>query len=94
MVRALPQGNAPDQCAAKSPQGIKKFFAEEGITDLPRHQDPKKALASQMGVFALPITVLLDREGREVARLTGDADWSSASAKQIIRALIDTTKGS
>jgi len=73
-----------------SPQGIKKFFAEEGITDLPRHQDPKKALASQMGVFALPITVLLDREGREVARLTGDADWSSASAKQIIRALIDT----
>lgn len=71
-----------------SPQGIEKFFAETGITNLPRHQDPKQALASQMGIFGLPITVLLDPEGREIARLRGDANWASDSAKAMIEALI------
>jgi len=71
-----------------SPEGITRFFAEAGIDSLPRHQDPKQALASQMGVFGLPITVIMDPEGREVARLRGDADWSSESAKAIIKALV------
>lgn len=71
-----------------SPEGIKKFFAEIGVDNLPRHQDPKQALASQMGIFGLPITVLIDPEGNEVARLRGDANWSSDSAKAIIAAVI------
>ncbi|WP_300009473.1 TlpA disulfide reductase family protein [uncultured Roseobacter sp.] len=71
-----------------SPEGIKKFFAEIGVDNLPRHQDPRQSLASQMGIFGLPITVLIDREGREVARLRGDADWSSDSAKAVIAAVL------
>ncbi|MCV3272166.1 TlpA family protein disulfide reductase [Roseobacter sinensis] len=71
-----------------SPEGIKKFFAEIGVDNLPRHQDPKQALASQMGIFGLPITVLIDPEGREIARLRGDANWSSDSAKAVIAAVI------
>lgn len=71
-----------------SPEGIKKFFAEISVDNLPRHQDPKQALASQMGIFGLPITVLIDPEGREVARLRGDADWSSESAKAVIGTVI------
>ncbi len=71
-----------------SPAGIKKFFAEAGVDSLPRHQDPRQALAAQMGVFGLPITVILDPEGREIARLRGDAKWDSDSAKAIINALI------
>lgn len=71
-----------------SPAGIVKFFKDTGIDNLPRYQDPKQKLAAQMGVFGLPITVLIDREGREIARLRGDADWSSDSAKAIIAELI------
>lgn len=71
-----------------SPQGIKKFFEETGIDDLPRHQDPKQALAREMAVMGLPITVILDPEGQEIARLIGDADWASDSAKSIIAALL------
>ncbi|MEM8690245.1 MAG: TlpA disulfide reductase family protein [Pseudomonadota bacterium] len=71
-----------------SPAGIRKFLTETNITNLPRHQDPKQQLASQMGVFGLPITVILDPEGREIARMRGDADWASTSAKSIIDALI------
>ncbi|MEM9576433.1 MAG: TlpA disulfide reductase family protein [Pseudomonadota bacterium] len=71
-----------------SPTGIKKFFDEIGVENLPRHQDPKQALASQMGIFGLPITVLIDPEGNEVARLRGDADWASDTAKAIIATVI------
>ncbi|QBR37429.1 TlpA family protein disulfide reductase [Leisingera sp. NJS201] len=71
-----------------SPAGIQKFFDENGITNLPRHQDPKQALAREMAVIGLPITVLLDRDGKEVARLLGDAEWNSDSAKEIVKAMI------
>ena len=72
-----------------SPGGIRKFFDENGITNLPRHQDNKQALARQMAVIGLPITVLMDRDGNEVARLLGDAEWNSDSAKAIVQAMID-----
>ncbi|WP_299968226.1 TlpA disulfide reductase family protein [uncultured Roseobacter sp.] len=71
-----------------SPTGIKSFLAEIGVDNLPRHQDPQQKLASQMAIFGLPITVLIDPDGREVARLRGDADWASDSAKALLRAAI------
>lgn len=71
-----------------SPTGIIKFFEDMNIDNLPRHQDPKQQLAAQMGIFGLPITVIIDPKGREIARLRGDADWSSDSAKAIIAELI------
>lgn len=72
-----------------SPQGIKKLLGEIGVDNLPRHQDPKQALARDMSVFGLPITVIIDPEGREIARLRGDAEWDSDSAKAIIRAMLE-----
>ena len=72
-----------------SPQGITRFFDETGIDNLPRHQDPRQAVARDMAVLGLPITVILDPEGREIARLQGDADWNSDSARAIIAALLD-----
>ncbi len=71
-----------------SPAGIKKFFDENNISNLPRHQDPKQKLAREMAVIGLPITVLLDRDGKEIARLLGDAEWNSSSAKAIVQALL------
>ncbi|MFD1913292.1 TlpA family protein disulfide reductase [Halodurantibacterium flavum] len=68
--------------------GIERFYAEAGITHLPVLRDPSSALAREMGVLGLPVTVILDREGREIARLTGDAEWDSDSAIAILTALI------
>jgi thiol-disulfide isomerase/thioredoxin len=76
-----------------SPVGIQKFFDEIGVTNLPRHQDPKQAVARDMAVLGLPITVLIDPEGNEIARLQGDADWSSDSARAIIAALVTPPQG-
>ncbi len=71
------------------PPAMKKFLDEIGVDNLPLHRDPKSALARDMGVFGLPITVIIDPEGNEIARLQGDAHWDSDNAKAIIGALID-----
>jgi len=68
--------------------GIKRFFQEIEVTNLPILLDPKQQLAREMAVLGLPITVILDPEGREIARLRGDAEWDSESAKTIVAALL------
>ena len=67
---------------------ITRFFAEAGVSALPTLTDPQMALARSMGVLAMPVTVLIDAEGREVARMTGDADWSSPAALALIDAML------
>ncbi len=68
--------------------GIERFFREAGIEHLTVLRDPKSALSRQMGVMGLPVTVILNPEGQEVARLIGDADWDSDSAKAVLAGLM------
>ena len=68
---------------------MEMFFAEIGVDNLPLHTDPRQSLARSFGVLGLPVTLILDPEGREIARLQGDADWSSDSARAILSALIE-----
>ena len=68
---------------------IDKFFAEIGVENLPKHLDPKQALARDMAVLGLPVTVVLNQDAREIARLTGDAHWDSPEAVAILTALVE-----
>lgn len=69
---------------------MKGFFEEIGVDNLPLYRDPRQKLARDMGVLGLPVTMILDPEGQEVARLQGDADWSSDDAKLILNAFIES----
>ncbi len=71
--------------------GIRKFLADIEVDNLPLYLDPKQRLARDMAVLGLPITLILDEEGREIARMRGDAEWNSDSAKAIIRTLLENT---
>lgn len=69
-------------------EGIERFYEEAGVQALPILRDPKSELARPMGVMGLPLTVILNPDGQEVARLIGDAEWDSAHAQTMIRALM------
>ena len=73
-----------------STAGIRRFFEETGVEHLPMLIDPGQEMARNMAVLGLPVTVILDAEGREVARLTGGAEWDSESARAILAALAAT----
>jgi thiol-disulfide isomerase/thioredoxin len=76
-----------------SPQGIARFFDDIGVDNLPQYRDPGQELARAMAVLGLPITVIVDPQGREVARLRGDAHWDSDSAIAILEALAARSEG-
>ena len=67
---------------------MEAFFEEIGVTGLPLHSDPRQQLARDLGVLGLPITMILGPDGRELARLQGEADWASENARAILEALI------
>ena len=70
------------------PPAIDKFFAEAGVASLPRMTDPTMALARGMGVMGMPMSILIDRDGNEVARMLGDADWNAPPALALVDQLI------
>ena len=67
---------------------INKFFTEANITSLPILLDPKMAFARANGAFGLPITIILNSDGQEIARMQGDADWHGEDALTVLRALL------
>jgi len=69
-------------------EGIKRFFEEAGVKSLPILRDPQSEFAHAMHVMGLPVTVIINPEGQEVARLIGDAEWDSDSAKAVLGALV------
>jgi len=71
-----------------SPEAIATFLEEEKI-GLETGTDPRGRLAAAMGIPGLPVTVILDREGDEIARLTGGADWNAESARAILARVIE-----
>ena len=71
-----------------APQAITRFFDEIGVTNLPLYTDPQQALAHDLGIMGLPVSLILNRDGAEVARLMGDADWASPDALALIDALL------
>jgi thiol-disulfide isomerase/thioredoxin len=71
---------------------ITRFVTEVGVENLPHLRDPKMALASQIGILGLPVTIIVDPQGREVARMIGDAEWDSAEALAVLDALTAPTQ--
>lgn len=69
-------------------EGIQRFYAEAGVTTLPLVRDPRSDMAHQMGVLGLPVTVIVNPQGQEVARLIGGAEWNSPEALAVMKALM------
>lgn len=66
----------------------RKFLSASNLANLPLLQDETAGLAGKIGAIGLPATLILDREGREVARLLGPAEWDSPHAVAVIREVI------
>ncbi len=68
-----------------------KFFDEIGVGDLTLYHDPRATLARASRVIGYPVVLILDRQGREIARLTGGAEWDSIEAVELLRRVIEMT---
>jgi len=68
---------------------ITAFFAKNRLPHLGAWRDPENQLGFHFATGLLPTTVLYDREGKEVARVAGAMDWSSARGSAMIDDLVE-----
>ncbi len=64
------------------------FYAERGLENLALYFDPNMNMGFAAGARGLPLSVLYDRQGQEIGRLDGDADWASPEAIALMEAAI------
>jgi thiol-disulfide isomerase/thioredoxin len=72
-----------------NPAAMERFWEATGVTTLPLLLDADTDLAQALGVKGLPHTVVIDREGRVVAELRGEADWAAPETLAVMRALLE-----
>lgn len=63
---------------------IDAFMLDVNATHLTVRRDPSAGAARALGAQGLPATLVLDRQGREVFRHLGFAEWDSPGAKQLV----------
>ena len=68
---------------------VSPFLEENGFDALPTYLDPTGGTATAFGVFGMPTTLLIDRQGRELGRYTGPAEWDEPEAVALIRFFLE-----
>ena len=63
---------------------VRDFYAEIGVKDLEIFIDQKAKTARKLRAPGLPTTLLLNKQGQELGRLIGPANWNSQDARQLI----------
>jgi len=65
------------------------WFEKNGIKNLTAYYDGSFALSANLEARGLPISVLYNTYGAEIARVAGDADWASPEAMALINAVTE-----
>ncbi len=68
---------------------VRRFYAGHGITGLGVWLDPRQEAMDRVAVLGLPTTLIIDRKGRESARMAGGTDWMAPGTDATIQALCD-----
>lgn len=70
----------------------KAFLSEIGVKSLDLYRDPSMGVFNELKrkslAFGLPVTMLVDKEGCQIAAMNGPADWSSDDALRFVDAAL------
>jgi thiol-disulfide isomerase/thioredoxin len=67
---------------------VKKFYAEIVIQHLPIYVDSSRTANSALDAIGLPVTLLIDRQGRELGRMSGAAEWDAPEMIAFLKSII------
>lgn len=69
-------------------QEERMFLTKYGAPTIPFYNDKNNKLSLSLGIGTTPYTVIMDRNGKKVATIQGEADWDSKSFYKKIKKLI------
>lgn len=65
---------------------ITGFYEELGLTNLTIYHDPTAKAGRTLRAPGLPTTLVIDREGNEIGRVLGDAEWDGDDVITLLKA--------
>ena len=68
----------------------RKFLTKYGAPTIPFFNDKENKLSLSLGIGSTPYTVIMNKQGKKVATIQGEADWSSNKLYKQIKQLIKT----
>jgi thiol-disulfide isomerase/thioredoxin len=72
---------------------VKEFYEELGLRELGMYVDTSGKAPRELSALGVPTTLLIDRDGNEIGRLAGPAEWDSAEMVVFIRGYIEQQSG-
>ncbi len=70
-------------------EGAGKFLEETKVASLKLYADPTAKSGTALRALGMPTTILIDKDGREIGRLAGPAEWDGAEAKKLVEAALN-----
>lgn len=70
------------------PDVVRKFFSEIGVRNLAVNVDSSTQAAFALGAMGLPVTLLINRDGLEIGRLIGPAEWDAPEVVAFLKSVI------
>jgi thiol-disulfide isomerase/thioredoxin len=64
---------------------VKRFYEELGLKSLRIYVDPTVSATSGLKILGVPTTLLINRDGKEIGRYAGPAEWHSQATVDLIR---------
>lgn len=74
----------------KGRAAVRKFLDDTKSSHLNLYIDETAKAGSELKAVGMPVTILIDPEGREVGRLVGPAEWDSPAAIARIKAVMES----
>ena len=68
---------------------VGSFYSRLSLHRLKIYADPSKMVMGSLAVMGIPTTLLVDRDGREIGRVVGAAQWDAATAVERIAKLVE-----
>ena len=72
----------------KGAEASAAFLKETGVDNLKLYIEPSTKIVNDVQSAGLPASILIDREGRELGRILGPADWASPEALALVKAAL------
>ena len=87
---ALPPGQmevVAVDVARGTPKDAADFLKSHSATALTPYIDPNLTLMRAFGAYGLPMTILIDDKGNQIARAVGPAEWDTPESIEYFKAL-------
>ena len=66
-----------------------QWFKKNGINNLPLWHDSTYGISGKLKLPGLPTSIFYNRQGREIARIPGEVDWTSQEALALVNYLTE-----